>query len=142
VHARLYRAAQDLPRLRDRPGRIRFVKVALLELADIAWPCEAPELAEVYLRYATSSPGTCGRTPRTTGASCARSPRAAPHPSAPWEFETLLGLRPDRLAEMAALGPPAREDIVFGAEWWLYVCNRSPRPQRLLQAVIDAATPS
>lgn len=60
--------------------------------------------------------------------------------SAPWEFETLLGLGPDRLQAMAERGHPTREYIVFGTEWWLYVCNRiAEDPQRLLQALVDAA---
>jgi proline dehydrogenase len=30
---------------------------------------------------------------------------------------------------------------VFGTQWWLYVCNRlAEDPQRLLQAVVDAAS--
>jgi proline dehydrogenase len=46
-----------------------------------------------------------------------------------------------RLAAMAEHGHPTREYVVFGTEWWLYVCNRlAEDPQRLLQAVIDAAS--
>lgn len=52
----------------------------------------------------------------------------------------MLGLGPDRLAAMAERGHPTREYLVFGTEWWLYVCNRlAEDPQRLLQALIDAA---
>ncbi|MFD7626562.1 hypothetical protein ACFV7Q_11070 [Streptomyces sp. NPDC059851] len=63
--------------------------------------------------------------------------------AASWEFETLLGLGPDRLDAMAKHGHPTREYVVFGTEWWLYVCNRlAEDPQRLLHAVLDAATPT
>ncbi|GAB3290678.1 hypothetical protein [Parasphingorhabdus pacifica] len=57
----------------------------------------------------------------------------------PWEFETLLGLGRDRLDEMARRGHPTREYVVFGTEWWLYVCNRlAEDPQRLFRAIADA----
>ena len=144
VQARLHRTAQDLPRLLDHPGRIRLVKGAFLEPADIAWPREAPELATAYLRYADQlSEHLCSYATHDWDLIRAIAHDRTPRPDAPWEFETLLGLGPDRLAEMAALGHPTREYIVFGTEWWLYVCNRiAEDPQRLLQAVVDAATPT
>ncbi|GAB2607370.1 hypothetical protein GCM10027168_45130 [Streptomyces capparidis] len=40
----------------------------------------------------------------------------AGHPAAPWEFETPLGLGPDRLRAMARRGHPTREYVVFGTE--------------------------
>jgi proline dehydrogenase len=141
VQARLHRTAQDLPRLLDRPGRIRLVKGAFLEPADIAWPREAPQLAEAYLRYADLLGGhLCSYATHDWDLIREIAKGLTPRPDAPWEFETLLGLGPDRLAAMAELGHPTREYIVFGTEWWLYVCNRiAEDPQRLLQAVVDAA---
>lgn len=147
VQARLHRTASDLPRLLALSGRIKLVKGAFLEPETIAYPREAPELAAVYLRYAellAKSGNLCSfathdwdlirRIDRMLGG-------AGDHADAPWQFETLLGLGPDRLAEMAKHGHPTREYVVFGTEWWLYVCNRMAEdPQRLLQAVIDAAS--
>nr|WP_042197051.1 proline dehydrogenase family protein [Kibdelosporangium sp. MJ126-NF4]CEL22713.1 Proline dehydrogenase (Proline oxidase) [Kibdelosporangium sp. MJ126-NF4]CTQ89853.1 Proline dehydrogenase (EC 1.5.99.8) (Proline oxidase) [Kibdelosporangium sp. MJ126-NF4] len=147
IQARLHRTRADLARLLDRPGRIRLVKGAFLEGEDVAHPRESPELATAYQRYAerlADSGHLCSfathdwelitRIDRHLG--------GAGRPDAPWEFETLLGLGPDRLAAMAKNGHPTREYVVFGTEWWLYVCNRiAEDPQRLLQALVDAASP-
>ena len=39
---------------------------------------------------------------------------------------------------MAKHGHPTREYVVFGAEWWLYVCNRlAEQPERLYQAIVE-----
>jgi proline dehydrogenase len=147
VQARLHRTADDLPGLLALPGRIRLVKGAFLEPEDIAYAREDPALPAAYLRYAellADSGHPCSfathdwdlihRIDRHLG--------GGGHSGAPWEFETLLGLGPDRLAAMAERGHPTREYIVFGTEWWLYVCNRlAEDPQRLLQALVDAASP-
>lgn len=145
VQARLHRTVDDLPELLTRPGRIRLVKGAFLEPESIAYRREAPALAAAYLKYAqdlADSGHLCSfathdwdlidRIDHYLGS----TDRA----SSPWEFETLLGLGPDRLDAMAERGHPTREYIVFGGEWWLYVCNRlAEDPQRLLQALADAA---
>ncbi|MGA5823343.1 proline dehydrogenase family protein [Kitasatospora sp. NPDC094028] len=145
VQARLHRTADDLPELLTRPGRIRLVKGAFLEPESIAHRREAPALAAAYLTYAeqlADSGHLCSfathdrelidRIDRHLG--------GRNRGGAPWEFETLLGLGPDRLDAMAERGHPTREYVVFGTEWWLYVCNRlAEDPQRLLRALVDAA---
>ncbi|MDX3435654.1 proline dehydrogenase family protein [Streptomyces stelliscabiei] len=146
VQARLHRTAGDLPRLLELPGRIRLVKGAFLEPETVAYAREDPALATTYLTYAeqlADSSHLCSfathdwdlihRIDHALG--------GKGHEAAPWEFETLLGLGPDRLEAMAERGHPTREYIVFGTEWWLYVCNRiAEDPQRLLQALVDAAS--
>ncbi|WP_433824994.1 proline dehydrogenase family protein [Actinoplanes sp. CA-015351] len=144
LQARLHRTAADLPAVLGLPGRIRLVKGAFLEPETHAWAREDPALTAAYLRYA--------ETLANTGHSCSFATHdwdlihridallGAGHADAPWEFETLLGLGPDRLTAMAGRGHPTREYVVFGTEWWLYVCNRlAEDPQRLLTAVVDAA---
>ncbi|MFF3444760.1 proline dehydrogenase family protein [Streptosporangium sp. NPDC002721] len=145
VQARLHRTDDDLPGLLALPGRIRLVKGAFLEPETVAYAREDPALAAAYLRHAESladSGHLCSfathdwdlirRVDRHLG--------GAGRADAPWEFETLLGLGPDRLAAMAERGHPTREYVVFGTEWWLYVCNRlAEDPGRLLQALVDAA---
>ncbi|MEV4335095.1 proline dehydrogenase family protein [Streptomyces sp. NPDC049597] len=146
VQARLHRTADDLRKLLALPGRIRLVKGAFLEPETIALPREGSAVTTAYLTYAeqlAASGHLCSfathdwdlihRIDRHLG--------GKGYETAPWEFETLLGLGPDRLDAMAMQGHPTREYVVFGTEWWLYVCNRlAEDPQRLLQALIDAAS--
>ncbi|RVX43902.1 L-proline dehydrogenase [Nonomuraea polychroma] len=144
VQARLHRTADDLPALLHLPGRIRLVKGAFLEPESVAYARGDQALPVAYLRYA--------KLLAASGHLCSFATHdwdlineidqflGATGPDAPWEFETLLGLGPDQLAAMAERGHPTREYTVFGTEWWLYVCNRlAEDPQRLLQALIDAA---
>jgi proline dehydrogenase len=144
VQARLHRTGADFQRVLDRPGRIRLVKGAFLEPEAVAFPREAPELADAYLRYAEAlaDSGHLSSFATHDWDLIHHIDRYLGQPSkdSPWEFETLMGLGPDQLAAMAGRGHPTREYIVFGTEWWLYVCNRlAEDPQRLLQAVLDAA---
>ncbi|MGW5266657.1 proline dehydrogenase family protein [Microbispora sp. NPDC004025] len=147
VQARLHRTEADLRALLGLPGRIRLVKGAFLEPESVAYTREDPALAAAYLRHAellADSGHPCsfathdweliGRIDRHLG--------GAGRDGVPWEFETLLGLGRDRLDAMAAKGHPTREYVVFGTEWWLYVCNRlAEDPRRLFQAIVDAASP-
>ncbi|MEU7905391.1 proline dehydrogenase family protein [Actinoplanes sp. NPDC049118] len=145
VQARLHRTAEDLAGLLALPGRIRLVKGAFLEPETIAYARDDKSLADAYLRYAELLAGS--------GHPCSFATHdwdlihgveallGAPSAGAPWEFETLLGLGPDRIAAMAERGHPTREYVVFGTEWWLYVCNRlAEDPNRLFQALVDAAS--
>ncbi|WP_405594338.1 proline dehydrogenase family protein [Streptomyces sp. NBC_01410] len=146
IQARLHRTAEDLQEVLALPGRIRLVKGAFLEPETIAYSREDTALATAYVNYAeqlADSGHLCSfathdwalihRVDQHLG--------GTGHETAPWEFETLLGLGPDRLNAMAKQGHPTREYVVFGTEWWLYVCNRlAEDPQRLLQALIDAAS--
>ncbi|MHC0429071.1 proline dehydrogenase family protein [Streptomyces sp. O3] len=146
VQARLHRTGDDLTALLARPGRIRLVKGAFLEPEGVALAREDTALPGRYLHYAgllADSGHLCSfathdwdlihRIDRRLG--------GVGTDAAPWEFETLLGLGRDRLTAMAEHGHPTREYVVFGAEWWLYVCNRlAEDPQRLFQALVDAAS--
>ncbi|MGW2250736.1 hypothetical protein ACWCXH_11100 [Kitasatospora sp. NPDC001660] len=113
--------------------------------AAVALRREDPALASVYLTYAqqpadAGHPCSFATHDRELSDRIDRHLGGKGHEAAPWEFETLLGLGPDRLAAMAERGHPTREYVVFGTEWWLYVCNRvAEDPQRLLQALVDAA---
>ncbi|WP_304453062.1 proline dehydrogenase family protein [Nocardiopsis sp. YSL2] len=146
VQARLHRTAADLPGLLELPGRIRLVKGAFLEPRDIALPREDPALADTYTAYAerlADSGHLCSFATHDWDLidHIDRHLGGRGHANAPWEFETLLGLGPDRLDAMAERGHPTREYVVFGTEWWLYVCNRlAEDPQRVLQALVDAAS--
>ncbi|MGS2641086.1 proline dehydrogenase family protein [Streptosporangium sp. G12] len=147
VQARLHRTGEDLRGLLALPGRIRLVKGAFLEPETVAYARGDAALPAAYLRHAEAL--------AASGHLCSfathdwdlihhidRHLGGTGRADAPWEFETLLGLGPDRLAAMAERGHPTREYVVFGTEWWLYVCNRlAEDPRRLFQALVDAAAP-
>jgi proline dehydrogenase len=62
-----------------------------------------------------------------------------PSRNSPLEFEVLLGLGDRALSRLREGGYRTRQYIVFGDEWFLYVCNRiAEEPSRLYQAIIDA----
>ena len=54
-----------------------------------------------------------------------------------YEFESLLGIQNKRLFKLSR-EHPARIYIVYGTEWYLYLCNRlAEYPPGIFQAVID-----
>ncbi|MGW3565761.1 proline dehydrogenase family protein [Streptomyces sp. NPDC000941] len=146
IQARLHRTVDDMPVLLRRPGRIRLAKGSFFEPETIAYPRGSRELHEAYLSYAQAlvdSGHLCSFATHDWTMLDALEPMLAGRAhdqGAPWEVETLLGLGPDRVAAMRDKGHPTREYIVYGTEWWLYVCNRiAEEPQRFFRAVTDAA---
>jgi proline dehydrogenase len=146
IQARLLRTERDIEVLLDRPGKIRLVKGAYLEPESVAYPRNSPQLASAYRQYA--------KRLIQSGHSCS----IATHDrdilnelhefiesqdlrKKPYEFEMLLGLWDDQLNVMSSRGHATREYVVYGAEWFLYVCNRiAEEPIRAYQALVDAVT--
>jgi proline dehydrogenase len=146
LQARLHRTVGDLAALLPRPGRIRLVKGSFYEPEAIAYPRGSRELREAYLICAQAlvdADHPCSFATHDWDLLGALEPMVAGRAhdtAAPWEFETLLGLGPDRVAAMRDKGHPTREYVVHGTEWWLYVCNRiAEDPRRVFRAVADAA---
>ncbi|MBN6052367.1 proline dehydrogenase family protein [Nonomuraea sp. RK-328] len=140
IQARLHRTAEDLPHLLQRPGRIRLVKGSFLEPESIAYPRGSRELRAAYLAYATqllNGGHLCSIATHDLDLLTELQPHMRPDSGA-YEVEMLLGLGVDQLATMRDRGHPIREYIVFGTQWWLYVCNRiAEEPVRLFQALVD-----
>ncbi|ELX13076.1 proline dehydrogenase [Janthinobacterium sp. HH01] len=143
VPAKRHRTAQDLPSLMKLPGRIRLVKGAFLESADISHHRNSPELAAAYRRYAQElllsghkcSIATHDRSIQGDLSALILKERIDPR----WfEFESLIGLGTEQIAELQARGFPTREYAVFGDEHFLYVLNRiAEEPVRVYQAIVD-----
>jgi proline dehydrogenase len=144
VPAKLHRTAADLPLLMDLPGRIRLVKGAMFESPQVAYPRNSPELASAYRSFAAlllRSGGKCSIATheRAIQDELAAMIRAEAIPSGPYEFESLIGLGEQNIADLRDAGFATREYAVFGQEYFLYVLNRiSEEPVRVYQAVIDA----
>lgn len=143
VPAKRHRTARDLPELMKLPGRIRLVKGAFLESAEISYDRNSAELAAAYRRYAGEllfsghkcSIATHDRSIQADLCELIVKERIDPR----WyEFESLIGLGADNIAGLKARGLPTREYVVFGEEHFLYVLNRiAEEPVRVYQAIVD-----
>ena len=146
VQARLYRSERDLETLLERPGRICLVKGAYHEPQAIAIARESPALAAVFAGYAdalVASGHRCSIATHDAGLQqrAAAALRRAPPAPGTVEFETLQGLGDSGLDALRDAGFATRVYVVFGEEWFLYVCNRIAEEPgtRIPQAVADAA---
>jgi proline dehydrogenase len=59
-------------------------------------------------------------------------------PKTNYEFQMLYGIRTDLLEGLQQEGYPCRQYVVYGKEWYLYLCNRiAENPDNLFQFIID-----
>ena len=147
VQARMKRTPADLDKLLALPGRIRLVKGAYEEADDVAHAPGSEALKTAYrdiaARLMTSghkcSIGTHDLEQLDWAHAVMQS--SNPRPSnATVEFETLMGLGPQATASMLERGYQTRQYVVYGKEWFLYVCHRiAENPNRLFDAFADAA---
>jgi proline dehydrogenase len=145
VQARMKRTPDDLTDLLKLPGRIRLVKGAYEEIADVAHPRPSAGLDTAYRTLAArliESQHLCSIAThdlqQIDWAHALIEQRCGAARPAYVEFETLVGLGPAACARTLALGYPTRQYVVYGQEWFLYVCHRiAEQPERLYQAVAD-----
>jgi proline dehydrogenase len=145
VQARMKRTPDDLARLLELPGRIRLVRGAYEETSDIAHQRPGRGLDTAY-RALTAvliesghlcSIATHDMQQIDWAHELIEQRNGAQRP-AHVEFETLVGLGPAASKRTLALGYPTRQYVVYGQEWFLYVCHRiAEQPDRLYQAVAD-----
>jgi proline dehydrogenase len=58
-----------------------------------------------------------------------------------YEFEMLYGIGTDQLNDLKKQGHPCRQYIVYGKEWYLYLCNRiAENPENVFRALVDIMT--
>jgi proline dehydrogenase len=148
LQAGLYRTVGDLDAVLARPGRVRLVKGAYAEPAEVAHP-RGPALDAAYaalarrlvaaaadgraVSIATHDPVLLSSVLHDVEA------RGGPAAVPDLEVEMLHGVRADRLAAVAARGVPTRTYLVYGREWWLYLCHRlAESPADVLAALADA----
>ncbi len=145
VQARLHRTAQDLPRLLDRPGRIGLVKGAYETPPGVALERHDPALGGVYDAAAAlllRNGHACSLATHDPDriAAALRLIEAEEIPGGAYRFEMLAGIAGAALDELRDRGHPTQLYVVYGRQWWLYVCNRlAEDPQRVLQALVDVA---
>jgi proline dehydrogenase len=143
LQARMLRTGADIQSVLQRPGKIRLVKGAYDEPESLAWPRVSEGLNAAYRQHA--------QTLLASGHACSiathdRQQLEAAHAfiqsqglaTTHIEFETLLGLGAAQSGQMRELGFATRQYIVYGREWFLYVCHRiAEDPPRLFQALVD-----
>ncbi|MEO6918276.1 MAG: proline dehydrogenase family protein [Collimonas sp.] len=143
LQARRLRTGADLQNALQQPGKIRLVKGAYDEPETLAHPRGSEGLSVAYRQHAETllasghacSIGTQDRQQLEWAHAFIRQQGLATDHI---EFETLLGLGAAPAAQMRDLGYATRQYIVYGREWFMYVCHRiAEDPQRLFQALID-----
>jgi proline dehydrogenase len=151
IQARLHRSERDLSALLARPGRICLLKGSYSEPPAVALARDDPALPEVFAGYADEliasghhcSIATHDRVLQQRAVDSLRSHgrlAAATPAERTVEFETLQGLGDEGLDALRDAGLATRVYVVFGEEWFLYVCNRIAEEAavRIPQAVVDA----
>lgn len=58
-----------------------------------------------------------------------------------YEFEMLYGIGANQLNDLKKQGYPCRQYVVYGKEWYLYLCNRiAENPENVFRALVDIMT--
>jgi proline dehydrogenase len=143
VQAHLFRTSEDLPRVLATGAKIRLVKGAYTEPADVAVP-RGPELAERYLRLAEQILDVGGRLALAThDATLLDAAEARGILSRAEEVEMLHGVRPRLLRRIRAAGHPCRVYATYGQNWWLHLMHRlAENPALVITALADIADPA
>ncbi|MFO1350826.1 MAG: proline dehydrogenase family protein [Gammaproteobacteria bacterium] len=142
LQAYLYRSQDDLATLLQRPGRIRLVKGAYAEPESKAL-ARGDELNAAYVALletllvsghacsiASHDPELLGHAHRFISERDVRRE--------PIEFEMLYGVTPERLEEKLRQGYRTRVYMVYGVEWYLYLCHRlAEHPPNIFRAITD-----
>lgn len=144
LQASLRRTPADLARVRRYLGRVRLVKGAYAEPADRALG-RGPDLDAAYLALARHLVDAAA-----DGHRCSIATHHQPlldalvaHAGAPGDgealqFEMLQGVMPERLDALAASGFATRTYLVYGREWYLYLCHRlAEHPPSLFDALAE-----
>jgi len=143
LQARLRRTEEDLPAMLALPGKVRLVKGAYEEAPDIAYPRESAELAACYRDYArrmltSGRPVSIGTHDASIHDDVDRFVTERDLRGSPFEFEALVGLGDAQIDRLRRQGYQTRVYVVYGREWYLYVCHRlAEEPTRLYRALAD-----
>lgn len=145
LQARLNRSEADLVEVLKRRGRVRVVKGAYPFPDDIAIGRDDPMLGRRFdamvrrLLQAGKSCSIATHDPDRIGA--ATTLLGTGTPDVDYHFEFLHGIGPAERDRLRRLGHPVQQYLVYGEEWFLYVCNRiAEDPEKVFTAVIDAVT--
>jgi proline dehydrogenase len=144
VQAHLHRSPADLTRLLTLPGRIRLVKGAYKEPAEVALP-RGEELNLRYLQLvercvAAEHPISIA----THDPQLIRLMEQKGYLHLPFvEMEMLYGIQPELSKQLLEQGVKLRIYLTYGTEWYLYLCHRlAEYPPNLFVALVDMQDPA
>ena len=120
VQANLMRSANDLDALADAGVHVRLVKGAYLEAAGALAYGEPTDIAFLRLGFRLAKRAVPWSAATHDGR--LREALLLAHESL--AIEQLLGVRPDKLAQLATRGVPTRVYLAFGPDWFRYWLRR------------------
>lgn len=144
IQAHLYRSNNDIQELIRYPGKIRVVKGAYQESAEVAMS-RSKELNNCYLKLVeqlieANHPVSIATHDETLIQEIVHR-QYLNHPNV--EIEMLYGIRPDLLSNLKSKEYNCKVYLTYGKEWYLYLCHRiAEYPENLYRAVTDMINPS
>lgn len=146
VQAYLHRSKKDIQHiLKNSNGKIRLVKGAFAGPNELFLP-RGSEMDHQYmelLQMVLDSGRYCSIATHDSTIIQQIVPllKQLKVPVTHYEFEMLYGIESELLNNLKKEGHPCRQYIVYGKEWYLYLCNRiSEYPDNLFRALIDITT--
>ncbi|MCF0072825.1 proline dehydrogenase family protein [Dyadobacter sp. CY261] len=142
LQAYLHRTKEDFKKVVEKPNRIRLVKGAFQTEEGLSLPRGA-ELNRTYLGYLDlllTNHHKCSIATHDPLIQQEAGKLISQHqmPGHLYEFESLLGIATNQLNELMQSGHPAKIYIVYGHEWYLYLCNRiAENPMSIFLALED-----
>ncbi len=143
LQAHLYRSSDDIKELIHYPGRIRVVKGAYEESAEIAIG-RSEELTERYLSLvdilvAANHPVSIA----THDEVIIQELLHRKHVQQPnVEFEMLYGIGSDLICDLKEKGYQTKVYLTYGKDWYLYLCHRlAEYPPNIYTAISDIVQP-
>jgi proline dehydrogenase len=137
IQAMLLRTPKDLAELTGPGSRVRLVKGAYHEPAEVAYTDPAQiDLAYVramkLLMHGKGYPMIASHDPRLVAIADRLAADAGRSPDR-WEHQMLYGIRPDEQRRLVAAGKQVRVYVPYGSDWYGYFTRRlAERPANLL----------
>ncbi len=140
LQAYLYRTIEDFQDMIRLPGSIRMVKGAYEEESGISI-ARGSQLDETYLGFIDTllaHDHPCSIASHDEVILKESLSLIEQHAPTQYCFERLLGIRNEELELPLQVGHPCRIYVVYGKEWYLYLCNRlAEYPLHIFQAISD-----
>ena len=145
IQAMLLRTPKDLAELTGPGSRVRLVKGAYDEPADVAFT-DRDQIDLAYVRamkllmYGKGHPMIGSHDPRMVAIADKIASDAGRTPDR-WEHQMLFGIRPDEQERLVRAGKTMRVYVPYGADWYGYFTRRlAERPANLLFFLRSLAT--